>query len=161
MLSRTQAERGRTVKQEQEVISRNHVQTFIYLSVIVYHDGYSCIWLLVRCCCSFLSQNWLVKKPQRTALLLANTAANGLSVPKYAASGDVTDYFLLIKSPFYCRESVNRQVAIFPYDYFITFHLFHAELYLHEVRVACGIFFCIFFTRTCVDICVKGAPSNT
>ena len=33
MLSRTQAEPGRTVKQEQEDISRNHVQTFIYLSV--------------------------------------------------------------------------------------------------------------------------------
>ena len=33
LLSRTQAEPGRTVKQEQEEISRNHVQTFIYLSV--------------------------------------------------------------------------------------------------------------------------------
>ena len=33
LLSRTQAGPGRTVKQEQEEISRNHVQTFIYLSV--------------------------------------------------------------------------------------------------------------------------------
>ena len=33
LLSRTEAGPGRTVKQEQEEISRNHVQTFIYLSV--------------------------------------------------------------------------------------------------------------------------------
>ena len=33
LLSRTQAGPGRTVKQEQEEISRNHEQTFIYLSV--------------------------------------------------------------------------------------------------------------------------------
>ena len=33
LLSRTQAGPGRTVKQEQEEISRNHVQTFICLSV--------------------------------------------------------------------------------------------------------------------------------
>ena len=33
LLSRTQAEPERTVKQEQEEISRNHVQTFICLSV--------------------------------------------------------------------------------------------------------------------------------
>ena len=33
LLSRTQAGPGRTVKQEQGEISRNHVQTFIYLSV--------------------------------------------------------------------------------------------------------------------------------
>ena len=33
LLSRTQAGPGRKVKQEQEEISRNHVQTFIYLSV--------------------------------------------------------------------------------------------------------------------------------
>ena len=33
LLSRTQAGPGRTVKQEQEEISRNHVQTFVYLSV--------------------------------------------------------------------------------------------------------------------------------
>ena len=33
MLSRTQAGPGRTVKQEQEEISRKHVQTFIYPSV--------------------------------------------------------------------------------------------------------------------------------
>ena len=33
LLSRTQAGPGRTVKQEQEEISRNHIQTFIYLSV--------------------------------------------------------------------------------------------------------------------------------
>ena len=33
LLSRTQAGPGRTVKQEQKKISRNHVQTFIYLSV--------------------------------------------------------------------------------------------------------------------------------
>ena len=33
LLSRTQAGPGRTVEQEQEDISRNHVQTFIYLSV--------------------------------------------------------------------------------------------------------------------------------
>ena len=32
LLSRTQAGPGRTVKQEQEEISRNHVQTFIFLS---------------------------------------------------------------------------------------------------------------------------------
>ena len=34
LLSRTQAGPGRTVKQEQEEISRNHEQTFIYLSVL-------------------------------------------------------------------------------------------------------------------------------
>ena len=34
LLSRIQAEPGRTVKQEQEEISRNHVQTFICLSVV-------------------------------------------------------------------------------------------------------------------------------
>ena len=33
LLSRTQAGPGRTVKQEEEEISRNHVQTFIFLSV--------------------------------------------------------------------------------------------------------------------------------
>ena len=33
LLSRTQAGPGRTVKQEQEEMSRNHVQTFIYLPV--------------------------------------------------------------------------------------------------------------------------------
>ena len=33
LLSRTQAGPGRTVKQEQEQISRNHVQTFISPSV--------------------------------------------------------------------------------------------------------------------------------
>ena len=33
LLSRTQAGPGRTVKQEQDEISRNHVQTFICLSV--------------------------------------------------------------------------------------------------------------------------------
>ena len=33
LLSRTQAEPGRKVKQQQKEISRNHVQTFIYLSV--------------------------------------------------------------------------------------------------------------------------------
>ena len=33
LLSRTQVGPGRTVKQEQEEISHNHVQTFIYLSV--------------------------------------------------------------------------------------------------------------------------------
>ena len=45
LLSSTQEEPGRTVKQEQEEISRNHVQTFICLSVLVqnvesidYHD---------------------------------------------------------------------------------------------------------------------------
>ena len=35
LLSRTQAGPGRTVKQEQEEISRNHVQTFIYPSVVI------------------------------------------------------------------------------------------------------------------------------
>ena len=35
LLSNSQAGPGRTVKQEQEEISRNHVQTFIYLSVVV------------------------------------------------------------------------------------------------------------------------------
>ena len=34
LLSRTQAGPGRTVKQEQEEISRNHVQTFIFPSVL-------------------------------------------------------------------------------------------------------------------------------
>ncbi len=34
LLSRTQAGPGRTVKQEQEDISRNHVQTFIFPSII-------------------------------------------------------------------------------------------------------------------------------
>ena len=34
MLSRTQAGSGRTVKQEQEQISRNHVQTFIFFLVL-------------------------------------------------------------------------------------------------------------------------------
>ena len=35
LLSRTQGGPGRTVKQKQEDISRNHVPTFIYLSVHV------------------------------------------------------------------------------------------------------------------------------
>ena len=43
LLSRTQAEPGRTVKQEQEEISRNHVQTFIYLSVFVCEDWWQYI----------------------------------------------------------------------------------------------------------------------
>ena len=34
LLSRTQAGPGRTIKQEQEEISRNHVPLFIYLSVL-------------------------------------------------------------------------------------------------------------------------------
>ena len=34
LLSRTQAGPGRKVKQEQEEISRNHVQTFIYPAVL-------------------------------------------------------------------------------------------------------------------------------
>ena len=34
LLSRTQAEPGRTVKQEQDEITRNHVQTFIFPSVL-------------------------------------------------------------------------------------------------------------------------------
>ena len=34
LLSSTQAGPGRTVKQEQEEISRNRIQTFIYLSVL-------------------------------------------------------------------------------------------------------------------------------
>ena len=40
LLHRTQAGPGRTVKQEQEEISRNHVQTFICLSVdsLRYHE---------------------------------------------------------------------------------------------------------------------------
>ena len=37
LLSRTQAGPGRTVKQDQEEISRNHVQTFICLSVLLHH----------------------------------------------------------------------------------------------------------------------------
>ena len=37
LLRRTQAEPLRTVKQEQEEISRNHVQTFICLSVHLYY----------------------------------------------------------------------------------------------------------------------------
>ena len=40
LLSRTQAGPGRTVKKEQEEISRNHVPTFIYLSVC------NCNWLV-------------------------------------------------------------------------------------------------------------------
>ena len=36
LLSRTQSGPGRAVKQEQEEISRNHVQTFIYLSVDIH-----------------------------------------------------------------------------------------------------------------------------
>ena len=35
LLSNSQAGPGRTVKQEQEEISRNHVQTFIYPTVLV------------------------------------------------------------------------------------------------------------------------------
>ena len=47
MLRRTKAGPGRTVKQEQEEISRNHIQTFIYLSV--------------RCCEKFLpAPAWLL-----------------------------------------------------------------------------------------------------
>ena len=42
LLSRTQAGPGRTVKQEQEEISRNHVQTLIYLSVV-----YAFVWTLL------------------------------------------------------------------------------------------------------------------
>ena len=39
LLSRTQEGPGRAVKQEQEEMSRNHVQTFIYLSV---HNPVTC-----------------------------------------------------------------------------------------------------------------------
>ena len=39
LLSRTQAGPGRTVKQEQEEISRNHIQTFICLSVLLFPKG--------------------------------------------------------------------------------------------------------------------------
>ena len=39
LLSRTQSGPGRTVKQEQEEISRNHVHTFIYLSVDLRQQG--------------------------------------------------------------------------------------------------------------------------
>ena len=39
LLSRTQAGPGRIVKQEQEKISRNHVQTFSGLSVLSENDG--------------------------------------------------------------------------------------------------------------------------
>ena len=39
LLSRTQAGPGRTVKQEQEEISRNHVQTFILFGPIRVGDG--------------------------------------------------------------------------------------------------------------------------
>ena len=39
LLSRTQAGPGRTVKQEQEEISHNHVQTFICLSVQEMRSG--------------------------------------------------------------------------------------------------------------------------
>ena len=55
-------------------------------------------------------------------------------------------------------------LPVVPNEYAVKFideSLFHAELNLHQVRVACGIFFCIFFTRTCVDVCVTRAPSNT
>ena len=54
--------------------------------------------------------------------------------------------------------------AVVPNECSLRFNdesLFRAELNLHQVRVACGIFFCIFFTRTCVDVCVTRAPSNT
>ena len=55
-------------------------------------------------------------------------------------------------------------LPVVPNEYAVKFideSLFHAELYLHQVRVACGLFFCIFFTRTSVDVCVTRAPSNT
>ena len=39
LLSRTQAGPGRTVKKQQEDISRNHVQTFIYASVILCRES--------------------------------------------------------------------------------------------------------------------------
>ena len=44
LLSRTQAGPGRTVKQEQEKISRNHVQTFSGCSV---HCTYLMVFMLV------------------------------------------------------------------------------------------------------------------
>ena len=39
MLSRSQAESGRTAKQEQERISPNHIQTIFHFSVITTYDG--------------------------------------------------------------------------------------------------------------------------
>ena len=39
LLSRSQAGPGKIVKQEQEEISRNHVQTFIYLSVYILNES--------------------------------------------------------------------------------------------------------------------------
>ena len=41
LLSRTQAGPGRTVNQEQEEISHNHVQTFIFPSVFVLKSAWS------------------------------------------------------------------------------------------------------------------------
>ena len=46
LLSRTQAGPGRTVKQKQEEISRNHLQTFIFPSVHVNNFGKQCISML-------------------------------------------------------------------------------------------------------------------
>ena len=50
LLSRTQAGPGRKVKQEQEEFSRNHVQTFIYLSVYCICSSVSS---LSKCCLRF------------------------------------------------------------------------------------------------------------
>ena len=51
MLSRTQAGPGRTVKQEQEEISRNHVQTFIFPSVC---RGWRASGIAACCTCFFV-----------------------------------------------------------------------------------------------------------
>ena len=50
LLSRIQAEPGRTVKQEQEEIYHNHVQTFIYLSV---RRQSTKSWLLLHQTCTY------------------------------------------------------------------------------------------------------------
>ena len=63
LLSRTQAGPGKTVKQEQEEISWNHVQTFIYLSVKVLRKfvaGGRCV-MRIRIILDKFAAGWLGK----------------------------------------------------------------------------------------------------
>ena len=71
----TQAVSGRTVKQEQEEISRNHVQTFIYLSV---HDSYKLCPLLSNSVRDS-SVTSFARKRNRDALFLSSPEALTIS----------------------------------------------------------------------------------
>ena len=93
LLSRTQAEPGRTVKQEQEEISRNHVKTFIFLSIYDIHrlfDPLLFFSVYKMCCLStklrhfltplspFVQTSYTRKPPSLGASRMANSEIQGI-----------------------------------------------------------------------------------